>query len=73
MHRDEALELLKKHLKNKNLVKHCLAVEACMRAMAARARPGCGKVGPGRNPARPRLRTDGKKPRAAHHRDRQEF
>jgi putative nucleotidyltransferase with HDIG domain len=36
MHRDEALELLKKHLKNKNLVKHCLAVEACMRAMAAR-------------------------------------
>jgi putative nucleotidyltransferase with HDIG domain len=36
MHRDEALELLKKHLKNKNLVKHCLAVEACMKAMAAR-------------------------------------
>lgn len=36
MHRDEALELLKKHLKNKNLVKHCLAVEACMRAMAVR-------------------------------------
>lgn len=36
MQRDEALELLKKHLKNKNLVKHCLAVEACMKAMAAR-------------------------------------
>ena len=36
MRREEALELLKKHLKNKNLVKHCLSVEACMRALAAR-------------------------------------
>ncbi|MGB8951418.1 MAG: HDIG domain-containing metalloprotein [Candidatus Aminicenantales bacterium] len=36
MKRDEALELLKKHLKNKNLVKHCLAVEACMRAVASK-------------------------------------
>jgi len=36
MNRNEALELLKQHLKNKNLVKHCLAVEACMRAMAKR-------------------------------------
>lgn len=36
MKREEALELLKQHLKNKNLVKHCLAVEACMRAMAVR-------------------------------------
>jgi putative nucleotidyltransferase with HDIG domain len=36
MNRDEALELVKKHLKNKNLVKHSLAVEACMRAMASR-------------------------------------
>lgn len=36
MTREEALELLKTHLKNKNLVKHCLAVEACMRAMARR-------------------------------------
>jgi len=35
MNRDEALELVKKHLKNKNLIKHSLAVEACMRAMAA--------------------------------------
>lgn len=34
MKREDALELLKAHLKNKNLVKHCLAVEACMRAMA---------------------------------------
>jgi len=34
MEREEALELLKKHLKNKNLVKHSLAVEACMRALA---------------------------------------
>ncbi len=34
MKRDEALELLKTHLRNKNLVKHCLAVEACMKALA---------------------------------------
>ncbi len=34
MKREEALALVKTHLKNKNLVKHCLAVEACMRAMA---------------------------------------
>lgn len=36
MKREEALELVKKHLKNKNLVKHCLAVEACMKAVATR-------------------------------------
>ncbi len=36
MNREEALELLKDYLKNKNLIKHCLAVEACMRAMARR-------------------------------------
>jgi putative nucleotidyltransferase with HDIG domain len=36
MKREEALDLLKQHLKNKNLVKHCLAVEACMRAVAVR-------------------------------------
>ncbi len=36
MNRDEALSLVKQHLKNKNLVKHSLAVEACMRAMAER-------------------------------------
>jgi putative nucleotidyltransferase with HDIG domain len=36
MNRSEALDLLKQHLKNKNLVKHCLAVEACMRAVAVR-------------------------------------
>lgn len=36
MKREEAMELLKKHLKNRNLVKHCLAVEACMKAVAAR-------------------------------------
>jgi putative nucleotidyltransferase with HDIG domain len=35
MKREEGLELVQKHLKNKNLVKHCLAVEACMRAVAA--------------------------------------
>jgi putative nucleotidyltransferase with HDIG domain len=36
MKREEAFELVKKHLKNKNLIKHCLAVEACMRAVAVR-------------------------------------
>jgi len=36
MKRDEAIDLLKKHLQNKNLVKHCLSVEACMKAVAAR-------------------------------------
>ncbi len=36
MQREQALTLLKQHLTNRNLIKHCLAVEACMRAMAAR-------------------------------------
>lgn len=36
MKREEALGLLKMHLKNQNLVKHCLSVEACMRAVAVR-------------------------------------
>ncbi len=36
MERKEALELLKANLKHKNLVKHCLAVEACMRKLAER-------------------------------------
>ncbi len=36
MTRDEALDLLKSHLHNKNLVKHCLSVEACMRGLAVR-------------------------------------
>lgn len=34
--RDEAFELVKKHVKTKNLVKHCLAVEVVMRALARR-------------------------------------
>lgn len=34
MDREEAYDLLKKNLKNKNLVKHCLAVEAVMKALA---------------------------------------
>lgn len=34
MNRDEAVRLLKKHLKNKNLFKHCLAVEAIMKGVA---------------------------------------
>ncbi|WP_258360909.1 HDIG domain-containing metalloprotein [Moorella sulfitireducens (nom. illeg.)] len=34
MTRQEALQLLAKHVKNQNLRKHCLAVEAVMRALA---------------------------------------
>ncbi len=34
MKREEALELLKKYLKNEKLIKHCLAVEAIMKAIA---------------------------------------
>jgi putative nucleotidyltransferase with HDIG domain len=36
MNREEALALVKKHLQNRNLVKHCLAVEACMKAVATK-------------------------------------
>ena len=35
MKREEALALVQQHLKNKNLVKHSLAVEACMKAVAS--------------------------------------
>ena len=36
MNRTEALELVKSHVKNKNLIKHMLAVEAVMGALAPR-------------------------------------
>jgi putative nucleotidyltransferase with HDIG domain len=36
MNRKEALELVNEKVKNKNLRKHMLAAEACMRALAAR-------------------------------------
>lgn len=45
MEREEALELVRKHLKNKNLVKHCLAVEACMRTIASRLNQDVDKWG----------------------------
>lgn len=45
MNRDEAFELLGKHLKNKNLIKHSLAVEACMRAMASKFNQDVDKWG----------------------------
>jgi putative nucleotidyltransferase with HDIG domain len=45
MNRDEALSLLQQHLKNKNLVKHSLAVEACMRALAERLNQNAEKWG----------------------------
>lgn len=34
MNREDAYKLLKQHLKNKNLFKHCLAAEAVMRRLA---------------------------------------
>lgn len=34
MNRIQALELLQSHLKNENLIKHCFAVEAIMKALA---------------------------------------
>lgn len=34
MNREQALNLLKERLKNKNLYKHCLAAEACLREIA---------------------------------------
>jgi len=36
MNREQALELLKKHVTNENMIKHSLATEAVMRALAAR-------------------------------------
>ncbi len=36
MNRDETLELIKKHVKNNNLIKHMLGVETVMRHFAAR-------------------------------------
>ena len=34
MTRDEALSLVHDHLKNPNMIKHCLATEAVMKALA---------------------------------------
>ena len=34
MNREQALQLIKEKIKNQNLVKHCLAVEACMKGLA---------------------------------------
>jgi len=45
MKREEALSLVKQYLKNKNLVKHSLAVEACMRAMAEKLGEDADKWG----------------------------
>lgn len=36
MDREQAFELVRENLKNQNLVKHSLAVEACMKALASR-------------------------------------
>lgn len=40
MTRDQAYELLTKHLKNPNLIKHCLAAEASMRAIYRKLHEG---------------------------------
>jgi len=36
MTREEALTLLHRHVKNKNMIRHCLAAEAVMTAIAER-------------------------------------
>jgi uncharacterized protein len=36
MTRDQALDLLKQHVKNENLIKHMLATEAVMRSLASK-------------------------------------
>jgi len=36
MNYNEGLTLLKKHMKNKNLIKHCIAVAVCMEGLAKR-------------------------------------
>ncbi len=45
MDREQALEIVRQHLKNKNLVKHSLAVEACMRTLARRLNQDVEKWG----------------------------
>ncbi len=35
MNREQALKLVEEKIKNKNLVKHCLATEVCMKALAS--------------------------------------
>lgn len=45
MEREEAFEIVQKYLKNKNLVKHSLAVEACMKALASRLNQDVEKWG----------------------------
>lgn len=34
MNREKALKLVKERIKNQNLIKHCLAVEACLKVLA---------------------------------------
>ncbi|MBP7784389.1 MAG: HDIG domain-containing protein, partial [Firmicutes bacterium] len=36
MNRDEALDAVKTHVSNANLIKHMVAAEVCMRALAGR-------------------------------------
>lgn len=45
MQRDEAVELLKKHLNNENLINHSLAVETIMRGLAERLGEDVDKFG----------------------------
>ncbi len=45
MERDKALNLLEENLFNKNLIKHCLAVEAIMRALAQKFEQDIGEWG----------------------------
>ena len=44
--RDQALDLLHRHIKNPNMIKHCLASEAVLGALADRLGEDRGKCGP---------------------------
>lgn len=43
MNRDEAITLIEENLENRNLIKHCLSVEACMKEFAEKFREDVGK------------------------------
>jgi len=45
MNREKALELLKKYIKNENLIKHCIASEAVMKALAKKLNTDIEKWG----------------------------
>ena len=51
MNRTEALQIVRDYVKNENLVRHMLAVEAAMRFYAAKYGEDAGHLGNHRHPA----------------------